>query len=58
MSLSVETPEESEIVESLTRDFSSIFTILPNGDNDNEAMLEEAQNNFDMPIENGSSKII
>ena len=35
------------------RYFSSIFTILPNGDNDNEAVLKESQNNFDRPIENG-----
>ena len=34
-----------------------MFTILPNGDNDNEAVLKESQNNFDRPIENGSSKI-
>ena len=38
-------------------DFSSIFTILPNGDNDNEMVLMESQNNFDKHIENGSSKI-
>ena len=38
------------------RDFSSIFTILLNGNNDNEAVLKESQNNFDRPIENGSSK--
>ena len=31
--------------------FSSIFTVLPNGDNDNEAVLKESQNNFDRPIE-------
>ena len=38
------------------RDFSSILTILPNGDNDSEAALKESQNNFDRPIENGSAK--
>ena len=38
------------------RDFSSIFTILPNGDNADEVVLKESQNNFDRPIENGSSK--
>ena len=38
-------------------DFSLIFTILPNGDNDNEAVLKESQINFDRHIENGSSKI-
>ena len=37
------------------RELSSIFTILPNGDNDNEAILKESQNNFDRHIENGSS---
>ena len=39
------------------RDFSSIFTILPNWDNDNEAGLKESQYNFDRHIDNGSSKI-
>ena len=39
------------------RDFSSLFTILPNRDNDNEAVLKESQNNSDRPMENGSSKI-
>ena len=38
-------------------DFSSVFTILPNGDNDTEAVLKETKNNFDRPIENGSLKI-
>ena len=37
-------------------DFSSVpvLTILPNGDNDNVAVLKESQHNFDRPIENGS----
>ena len=34
------------------------ITILPNGNNDNEAVLKESQNNFDRHIENGSSKIL
>ena len=29
------------------RDVSPIFTILPNGNNDNEAVLNGSQNNFD-----------
>ena len=33
---------------------SSIFTILPNGDNDNEAVLKVSQNNIDRHKENGS----
>ena len=39
------------------RDFLSVFTILSNGYNDNEAVLKKSQNNFDRHIENGSSKI-
>ena len=31
--------------------------MLPNSDNDNEAVLKEPQNNFDRHIENSSSKI-
>ena len=39
-------------------DFSSIFTILPNGDNDNQAVLKESQNTFDRHYtENGSLKV-
>ena len=34
--------------------FSSIFTVLANGVNDNETVLKESQNNFDRHIENGS----
>ena len=39
------------------RDFSSIFTILPNGDIDNEAVLKETQNSFDRHLDNRGSKI-
>ena len=39
------------------RDLSSIFTIMSNGHNDNEIVLKESQNNFERPIENGTSKI-
>ena len=39
------------------RDFSVILPILPNGDADSEVELKELQNNFDSPIENGSSKM-
>ena len=39
--------------------FSSMFTctILPNGDNDNEAILKESQHSFDRHLDNRSSKI-